>query len=83
VEAAAIPIHGLAAGRADALELALHGGEDYELLFTARPGVRVPRSIGGVKITRIGTMTTGRGMKLVKDGKTVKLEAKGWEHFVR
>ena len=29
------------------LEQALHGGEDYELLFTAPPRVRVPREFEG------------------------------------
>jgi len=80
IEAAKIPVHRLAAGRADALELALHGGEDYELLFTARGAV--PRSISGVKITRIGTMTAGRAVKIKGwDGKTKRLAAQGWEHF--
>jgi len=36
IEATALPVHALAAPRRDALQLALHGGEDYELLFTAR-----------------------------------------------
>jgi len=47
---------------ADALPIApaanptqvLHGGEDYELLFTAPPAARVPTSIEGVPVTRIG-----------------------------
>ncbi len=36
--------------------LALDGGEDYELLFAARPGTRVPRRIAGVPITCIGRL---------------------------
>jgi thiamine-monophosphate kinase len=32
----------------------LHGGEDYELLFTAPPAARVPANIEGVPVTRIG-----------------------------
>lgn len=55
---------------------ALHGGEDYELLFTARPATRVPRSIAGVTLTCIGVMTKGSGMLL--DGKPLK--SAGWEH---
>ncbi|HEY1805498.1 MAG TPA: thiamine-phosphate kinase [Terracidiphilus sp.] len=47
---------------ADALPIApgaspsqvLHGGEDYELLFTASPSARVPSNIEGVAVTRIG-----------------------------
>ena len=57
------------------LEQALHGGEDYELLFTARR--RVPTSIAGVKVTRIGEIVRGRGVRM--DGK--ELQAKGWEHL--
>jgi thiamine-monophosphate kinase len=81
IEAASLPVHALAASRRDAMQLALHGGEDYELLFTARKPM--PRTIAGVKVTRIGTVVKGRGVKIVVDGKTRKLEAKGWEHFAR
>ena len=41
------------------LDLALHGGEDYELLFTAPPRTRVPTQIAGVRITRIGEIIRG------------------------
>jgi thiamine-monophosphate kinase len=44
-------------------EQALHGGEDYELLFTARSRTRVPDSFDGIPITRIGTMLAGRGLR--------------------
>lgn len=56
IDAARLPIHSLAAAKEDALHLALHGGEDYELLFTASPKTRLPRRIAGVPITRIGEM---------------------------
>src|SRR6202008_3343099 len=39
------------------LDLALHGGEDYELLFTAAQEKRIPRHIAGVAITPIGRIT--------------------------
>lgn len=39
---------------------ALHGGEDYELLFTASPRSRVPAAFEGIPLTRIGTMLKGR-----------------------
>lgn len=48
------------------LELALHGGEDYELLFTAPPNAKVPKQIAGTPITEIGTIhrrTTGKVLK--------------------
>ena len=41
------------------LEQSLHGGEDYELLFTAPPRA-VPESFEGIPLTRIGTMRKGR-----------------------
>ena len=69
---------------ASRLELALHGGEDYELLFTA--SAKVPRSIAGVAITRIGTMLRAAAgdpaVRLIgADGRSEALAAAGWEHF--
>ena len=67
------------------LEDALHGGDDYELLFTADSGVRMPRSIGGVPVHRIGRMLrrqAGRSqMALVEDGRRRELKPEGWQHF--
>jgi thiamine-monophosphate kinase len=64
------------------LDLALHGGEDYELLFTARPGTRVPRSVAGVPITHVGRITRGRKIVLLpENGSRSELESRGWEHF--
>jgi thiamine-monophosphate kinase len=64
------------------LELALHGGEDYELLFTARPGKRVPSHIGGVALTHIGHITRPRIILLRNlKGIAYELEPRGWEHF--
>jgi thiamine-monophosphate kinase len=80
----ALPIHPLAAkfGPARGLESALNGGEDYELLFAARPSVRVPRSVAGVGITRIGRLVRGSGVMLIDSaGRGRKLEPGGWEHF--
>ncbi len=82
VEAAALPVHPLALCLPDALDLALNGGEDYELLFTARPGTRMPRSIAGVPITRIGQVTAGHAVLLQEAGSNRPLRANGWEHSV-
>ena len=88
VEAALLPIHPLAAelGPEAALELALNGGEDYELLFTAAQGARVPRRIGGVPVTEIGRMAKrGRGTPTVTlidaQGRRSPMHAAGWEHL--
>ncbi len=66
------------------LDLALHGGEDYELLFTARPGKRVPRQIAGVALTHIGVITRMPLMLLRNlKGIAYELQPRGWEHFRR
>ncbi len=65
-----------------ATQCALHGGEDYELLFTSRR--RVPQKIAGVAITQIGEITRGEKMVLVDaQGRRQPLRAEGWEHFRR
>jgi thiamine-monophosphate kinase len=81
IEAEVIPIHPKARLLDNAIELALHGGEDYELLFTAPRSRRVPLHIAGVKITRIGEMVRGRNLQIVRNGKVERLVPLGWEHF--
>ncbi len=80
VDSALIPIHPQAT-----LNQALHGGEDYELLFTASGSARVPKVIAGVPITRIGhILKPGRGQSavtLIAGEETQSLEARGWQHF--
>ena len=78
----ALPIHPLAARQENPLALALNGGEDYELLFAAPPAARISRSIAGVRITRIGTLTRTKRISLIDQaGKAKPLPARGWEHF--
>jgi thiamine-monophosphate kinase len=64
------------------IDLALHGGEDYELLFTVPGGKRVPPQIAGVPLTCIGEIKRGRKI-LLKTGSAPahQLTAGGWEHF--
>jgi thiamine-monophosphate kinase len=80
---AALPIHPLAAAHPErALALALNGGEDYELLFAASPSIKVPRSLAGIAITRIGKLVRGAGMTLIDTaGRRCPLKPAGWEHF--
>ena len=61
------------------LEQALHGGEDYELLFTAPPGARVPARHAGIPITRIGEMRPGRAGAVKWNG--APLPPLGWDHL--
>ncbi|MGC2620834.1 MAG: thiamine-phosphate kinase [Acidobacteriaceae bacterium] len=92
IEEATLPIHPLAihakeAGLApSALDLALHGGEDYELLFTAPPTTRIPRTLADTPIHRIGTMSKPRQNQpqiVMKDrnGQRIPIQPAGWEHF--
>lgn len=80
IDAAALPLHPGAT-----LDQALHGGEDYELLFTARPDTRVPKTIAGVEVKRIGQMVrrrAGRPKILLTTGVSrMPLEPRGWQHF--
>lgn len=89
---AALPLHPLARAAGEArpghtLHLALNGGEDYELLFAARPGVRVPPTIRGVPVTPIGRMvskskrSTNRVFLVDTKGQRRVLRAGGWEHL--
>ncbi|HSP69612.1 MAG TPA: thiamine-phosphate kinase [Bryobacteraceae bacterium] len=60
--------------RRASLERALHGGEDYELLFTLPPRVKAPAGT-----MRIGTMVRGRAGSVLFEGK--KLAPRGYDHF--
>ncbi len=63
------------------LVFALHGGDDYELLFTARRPV--PESIAGVRVTRIGEIVSPKKKMWLVDGRGRRkaLRPEGWEHF--
>jgi thiamine-monophosphate kinase len=64
------------------IRFALHGGEDYELLFTAPAHKRIPARIGGVPITEIGCITRGNKIFVRSArGSLVELNPRGWEHF--
>jgi thiamine-monophosphate kinase len=66
----------------DPLQLALHGGEDFELLFTVKPAdaARLPRRVDGVEIKQIGEITTG-GVKILEGARVWELKPGGWIHF--
>jgi thiamine-monophosphate kinase len=61
------------------LEQALHGGEDYELLFTVARRTAVPREFQGLPLTRIGTMHKGSAGTVLLDG--APLPALGYDHL--
>ena len=79
IDLAAMPLSPAAAARtvnnADRIARAT-AGDDYELLFTAPPGVTI--DAGKIPITRIGIVTTGVGVTLADD---ITLPQRlGWEH---
>jgi thiamine-monophosphate kinase len=80
IDSAALPIHPAAT-----MQQALHGGEDYELLFTAPPHTRLPRAIAGVPISCIGRIVPRRRARpqitLQTAAGSQPLEPAGWEHF--
>jgi thiamine-monophosphate kinase len=63
------------------LEQVLHGGEDYELLFTVPAKRRVPGSIAGVPVTLIGEVSRSKRVILLQGGVAAVLRPHGWEHF--
>ncbi len=85
VESARIPVsEALTRFARDPLDLALNGGEDFELLFTVRPAKTgaVEALASRFALTRIGSITAGRTIRLVgADGKKTPLRAGGFEHF--
>lgn len=60
---------------------AIARGEDYELLFAVDAGAKVPASLAGVAITRIGRIAEGTGCVLLRnDGTRLDITRQGWEH---
>ncbi len=88
LEAGAVPIAdaALAAlGAEGALEAALHGGEDYELLFVTDPGIVDVAHFEdrfGLDLTRVGHVLEGEGVWLDRgDGEPRPLGRAGFDHF--
>jgi thiamine-monophosphate kinase len=83
IQSAAIPLAGVGKSPREVdFEFALHGGEDYELLFTAPAKKRIPVRIAGIPITPIGRITRGRKILLLnRAGIGQELRPGGWEHF--
>jgi thiamine-monophosphate kinase len=68
----------------DPLRLALHGGEDYELLFTVPPRkvAEVPASFHSLPLHHIGEIHRARQLVLIcSDGKPVRVRPEGYDHF--
>ena len=83
IEESALPIS-QGVRRSEALRFALHGGDDYELLFTASPtqANRLRTNYRGLPITCIGKITTPKKLLLAKnDGRQEVLSPRGWDPF--
>jgi thiamine-monophosphate kinase len=87
LDIAALPLHPLTSTLDELAQItaAIHGGEDYELLFTAAPSTKIPRSIAGVPITPIGRILKPHKnrpvMTIVSDENRFQLQPHGWEHL--
>jgi thiamine-monophosphate kinase len=76
----------LSMSRSALLQLALHGGDDYELLFTVAPAKskKMPAKFAGLALTCIGEITRARKILLVDEaGQASPLAAGGWDAFRR
>ena len=76
IEASRVPRY-----RAASIDQAIHGGEEYELLFTARSGGGVPPEFEGLLLTRIGTVHSGSGVSLRTANGVRVLGPGGFRHF--
>jgi thiamine-monophosphate kinase len=67
-----------------ALDMALHGGEDYQLLFTVgrRFSARIPKKFGSLDLTCIGEIEKLSGVRIADpEGRVKTLQLRGWDHF--
>jgi thiamine-monophosphate kinase len=67
-------------------ECLLHGGDDYELLFSAAPGdaarVQAAAVAAGVAITRIGHLQREPGVRVLDErGQALDVKLQGFDHF--
>lgn len=68
----------------DTTQLALHGGDDYELLFTVakKNAAHIPTAIGRVALTQIGEITSQKKLLLAdQHGLTHFIKKDGWDPF--
>lgn len=72
-------------GREEAIELALEGGDDYELLFTVsednKVGMETALANVGATITCIGQLNTSEKITTTLNSKPTQINAQGFEHF--
>jgi thiamine-monophosphate kinase len=77
----AIPIASLNRHEVE-LRHALHGGDEYQLLFTVSPGRRLPSEHKGLPLSLIGYITEGNEVSIeYENGYITELEPQGWQAF--
>lgn len=72
--------------QAERVALALAGGDDYELLFTAAPAAREAiAALGraqGLRVSRIGRIVAGTGVRVLDaGGLPIDIDARSYDHF--
>ena len=71
--------------RLNPLELALHGGEEYELVVTVKPkqwtNAETAVEEAGGRLLPIGKATRDKQVLLNVNGEKCPIETRGWEHF--
>ncbi len=75
---------GIRRSDADSLALALHGGEDYELLFTVprRKVSQIPERLRSLPLHCIGEIHRSKEVLLIQsDGRPLPLRPAGYDHF--
>lgn len=69
------------------IELALSGGEDYELLVALPGGILTTELVSqfqhrfAVPLTRVGRAVVGGGVRVFREGEELQLESVGFDHF--
>jgi thiamine-monophosphate kinase len=75
------------AGSAAAIELALTGGDDYELCFAVSPeqasNLASQLSEAGLQASCIGRLEAGEGVAVAAGGQPMPFETSGYDHFAR
>ena len=79
--AADIDLHSIPRFRGASVDEMIFGGEEYELLFTVRPEVRVPTILQGLTLTKIGRIKKGSKITLKSNDGQYVMRPHGFEHF--
>ena len=83
IDASALPAHPALAAQpfGDIRDFVLNGGEEYQLLFTGNFSVEELTQLNAVaRVTEIGSVREGEGVRLRENGEEKVLEARGWSH---